>query len=372
MKVFFISHSVTLIVNFITAFVISYLSVKPIVEMSHAKGFTDLPNGRTSHNKPTATLGGIAIFAGFIFASLLFPPFGSLLELRYIVAGVILMFFVGIKDDIFIIAPWSKIGAQIVAAVIIVDFANIRLSSLHGFLGVTDVNYYWSLYLTIFVVIVIINAFNLIDGIDGLAAGVGIVCSITFGTWFYLTDQFEFAFLTAALIGALGGFLRFNLYGKKKKIFMGDTGSLVLGFLIAVFVIQFNQSNLLISGATYHIKASPAVSFSILIIPLFDTLRVFIMRICRKQSPFKADKTHMHHKLLELGLSHIKATAILVFINILFVVLAFLLQDLGIIILMLIVLTLSTFLSYIPFFILRKRHKKLPMCENENVNTSAV
>jgi len=357
MKIFFISHFVTLIINFITAFVISYMSVKPIVEMTHSKGLADLPNDRTSHDNPTATLGGIAIFSGFIFASLLFPPFGTLMEMRYIIAGVLLMFFIGMKDDIFVIAPLSKLGAQIVAAIIIVDFADIRLTSLHGFLGITDVNYHFSLYLTIFVVIVIINAFNLIDGIDGLAAGIGVVCSVTFGIWFYLSGQFEFAFLTAALAGALVGFLWFNLFGKKNKIFMGDTGSLVLGFLIAVFAIQFNQSNIGIEGH-YHIFASPAVSFSILIIPLFDTLRVFIIRIYHRQSPFKADKTHMHHKLLELGFSHAQSTAIIVFVNIIFILIGFSLQKIGIIYLMLIVLSLSMLLSYIPFFILRKRLEK--------------
>ncbi len=373
MKIFFITHYVTLIINFITAFVISYLSVKPIVEVSHAKELIDLPNDRTSHKQPTATLGGIAIFAGFIFASLLFPPSGSLLELRYIVAGALLMFFVGLKDDIFVTSPLVKLGSQIVTAIIMVDFANIRLTSLHGFLGITLIEYHWSLYLTIFVVVVIINAFNLIDGIDGLAAGIGIVSSIAFGTWFYLSGQFEFAFLTAALVGALGGFLRFNLFSKDKKIFMGDTGSLVLGFLIAVFAIQFNQSNLEIGiKGSYYIKASPAVSISILIVPLFDTLRVFIIRICRKQSPFKADKTHLHHKLLDLGYSHVKATAILVFFNIVFIILAFLLKDLGIIILMLIVLSLSTILSYIPFYIVRRRYKKQLLCKNENINVSEV
>lgn len=371
MKVFFITHFVTLLINFITAFVISFLSVKPIVEMSHAKGLAALPNDRASHNKPTATLGGIAIFAGFIFASLLFPPFGSLMEMRYIVAGVLLMFFIGMKDDIFVIAPLNKLVAQIVAAIIIVDFANIRLTSLHGFLGITDLNYHCSLYLTIFVVIVIINAFNLIDGIDGLAAAIGIVCSVTFGIWFYLSGQFEFAFLTAALAGSLVGFLWFNLFGKKNKIFMGDTGSLVLGFLIAVFAIQFNQSNLQIYGY-YHINASPAVSFAILIIPLYDTIRVFIIRISRKQSPFKADKTHVHHKLLQLGFSHAKSTTILVLANILFILLAFSLQKLGIILLMLITLTLSTLLSAIPFLILRKRYNKMSVLEKENSKNSAL
>jgi UDP-N-acetylmuramyl pentapeptide phosphotransferase/UDP-N-acetylglucosamine-1-phosphate transferase len=338
------------------------MSVKPIIVLSHAKGLTDLPGDRTSHNKPTATLGGIAIFSGFIFTAFIFLPFGSLPEFRYISAGLMLMFFIGVKDDIFITSPLSKLGGQIVAAIILVDFANIRLSNLHGFLGIIDIQYHWSLYLTIFVVIVIINAFNLIDGIDGLAASIGIVCAATFGIWFYLTEQYEFAFLTVALIGSLLGFLRFNLFSKENKIFMGDTGSLVLGFLIAVFAIQFNQSNINITGS-YHIQASPAVSFSILIIPLYDTMRVFIIRILRKQSPFKADKTHMHHKLLKLGFSHAQATLILVLSNIFLLCLAFLLQNLGIILLMLFILSLCTVISFIPFLIVRKKMIKISKAE---------
>lgn len=358
MKVFFLTHSITLWSCFLLSLIISYFSVRPIVDLCNAKGLVDNPGDRTSHKKPTATLGGIAIFAGFMLSSMIFSPYGSLLELRFITAGVLLMFFIGIKDDIFVISPFNKLAAQIVAAVILVDFSGIRLTSLHGFLGILDLNYHASLYLTIFVVIVIINAFNLIDGIDGLAAGIGIVTTTVIGFWFYFTGQYEFANLTAALAGALIGFIRYNIWGNHNKIFMGDTGSLILGFLIAVFIIQFNQSNLIIKGPL-HIKGSPAVSFSILIIPLYDTLRVFIVRISRRKSPFKADKGHMHHKLLDLGFSHIQATTIMVLTNIFFIALAYFIQKLGIILVMLIILSLATVLSYIPIYILRKRAKSV-------------
>jgi UDP-N-acetylmuramyl pentapeptide phosphotransferase/UDP-N-acetylglucosamine-1-phosphate transferase len=364
MKVFFLNHSITLWSCFLLAFVISYLSVRPIVDLCLAKGLVDVPNGRTSHKKPTATLGGIAIFAGFMLSVMIFSPYGSILELRFITAGTLIMFFVGVKDDIFVISPFNKLVAQIIAAIILIDFAGIRLTSLHGFMGIKDIDYYTSLYLTIFVVVVIINAFNLIDGIDGLAAGIGIVVSITFGLWFFYSGQYEFANLTAALVGALIGFIIFNIWGKEKKIFMGDTGSLILGFLVAVFAIQFNQSNLKITGPM-HISASPAVSFAVLIIPLYDTLRVFIARLCRKQSPFKADRGHMHHKLLELGYSHLKATTILVITNIFFIILAYFLNRYGIILMMIVIITLATILSYIPVLILKKRGKSITLCGKE-------
>ncbi len=361
MRIFFLTHFITLMSSFLTALIISYMSVRPIVDLSLAKGLVDMPNGRTSHNKPTATLGGIAIFAGFMLASMIFSPYGSILELRFITAGTLLMFFIGIKDDIFVISPFNKLAAQMIAAIILVDFAGVRLTSLHGFMGISNINYYWSLYLTIFVVIVIVNSFNLIDGIDGLAAGIGIVTASAFGLWFYFSGQYEFAYLTAALVGALIGFIRYNIWGKHNKIFMGDTGSLIVGFLIAVFAIQFNQSNILVEG-NLHIKGSPAVSFAILIIPLYDTMRVFIARLCRKQSPFKADKGHMHHKLLELGFSHAKATLILILVNISFIVLAYFIQGFGIIIVMVIILSLASLLSFIPIYILKKRGHKLSYC----------
>ena len=372
MKIFFITPYITLISSFLLATIISYLSVRPIVDLSMAKGLVDKPGERASHKKPTATLGGIAIFAGFMLAAMIFSPYGSILELRFITAGVLLMFFIGVKDDLFIISPFNKLAAQIVAAIILIDFAGIRLTSLHGFLGVTELNYHVSLYLTIFVIIVIINAFNLIDGIDGLAAGVGILVSITFGVWFYLTKQYPFAILTAALAGALIGFLRYNVWGRHNKIFMGDTGSLILGFIIAVFVIQFNQSNLKISGDLFYIKASPAVSFAILIIPLYDTMRVFIARICRKQSPFKADRGHMHHKLLELGFSHAKSSLILVIINLVFIILAYFLQKIGILYLMLVILSLATILSFIPIYLLKKQGKTQNLCGKEKMKKGVI
>jgi len=364
MKVFFLDQSITLWSCFVLAFIISYLSVRPIVDLCLAKGLVDKPNGRTSHSKPTATLGGIAIFAGFMLSVKIFSPYGSIVELRFITAGTLLMFFIGVKDDIFVISPFNKLVAQIASAIILIDLAGIRLTSLHGFMGIRDIDYYTSLYLTIFVVVVIINAFNLIDGIDGLAAGIGIVVSATFGLWFFLSKQYEFANLTAALAGALIGFMIFNVWGKEKKIFMGDTGSLILGFLIAVFAVQFNQSNLKISG-TMHIQASPAVSFAILIIPLFDTLRVFIARLCRKQSPFKADRGHMHHKLLELGFSHAKTTLILVIVNVFFILMAYFLRKFGIVLLTTIILSLATIMSYIPIYLLKKRGKKVTFCGKE-------
>lgn len=266
---------------------------------------------------------------------------------------MVVIFFIGIKDDILIIAPDKKLLGEIIASLIVILLGNIRFTSLHGFLGVHEIPYIASILLTCFVFIVIINGFNLIDGIDGLASGIGIVLSAFFGVWFYLIGNYEYAVLSAAVAGSLMAFFRFNVYGKKNKIFMGDTGSLLVGLFMSFIVVKFNEINAVLQGP-YAIKAAPAVSFGVLIVPLFDTLRVFLIRISRKQSPFRPDKNHMHHLLLKIGYSHLGATIRIVAVNIIFIALAVSMQSLGIFTLMIVNLLIASLFSFLPEFFRRK------------------
>jgi len=196
-------------------------------------------------------------------------------------------------------------------------------------MGIHEISYPVSFLLSGFVMIVFINAFNLIDGIDGLASGISIIAAGVLGVWFYLAGHIEYTILAFSLIGALSGFFYFNVYGKKNKIFMGDTGSLILGTIMSVLVIQFNELNI-IQTRPFAIASAPAVSFGILIYPLFDTIRVFAIRIYQGRSPFSPDKNHIHHRLLALGMSHKQATFTLLAVSALYVVPVFLLQGLGI------------------------------------------
>jgi len=198
--------------------------------------------------------------------------------------------------------------------------------------------------LTVFVIIVIVNSFNLIDGIDGLASSIGILSSVFFGFWFYISGNIEYCLISAALLGSLLGFFRFNVFDGKFKIFMGDTGSMIVGLLIAAQVIMFNEKNIGFTSA-FTIKSAPAVSIAVLIIPLYDTLRVFIIRMSRGRSPFSADKNHLHHCMLKLGFTHVQSTFIIVFANLFFIALALALQNIGIIWLVLIILVICTSLS---------------------------
>jgi UDP-N-acetylmuramyl pentapeptide phosphotransferase/UDP-N-acetylglucosamine-1-phosphate transferase len=268
------------------------------------------------------------------------------------------LFFIGLKDDILVIAPKKKLIGEFFVILILVIFGGVRFTSLHGFIGIYGLNEYASIALTTFVMIVIINAFNLIDGIDGLAAGTGILISITFGIWFYLIGQIDFAILSAAVTGAYIAFFGYNVFGSSNKIFMGDTGSLLLGFLVSLLVVRFNEIHIAYIGP-YSFKSAPAVSFGILIVPMFDTIRVFVLRVYRGQSPFKADKNHVHHRLLKLGFSHVESTLIITSVNILFIVLMIVFNSIGLLPLMFINLSLAlVFLAFTEFFIKKQKQKR--------------
>jgi len=344
-----------LAVSCLTAFFITLLSIPSIIAVAKAKHLYDEPNGRTSHTISTPTLGGMGIYAGLIISSMLFVSIASIGYIQFIIAASIIIFFIGLKDDILSISPLKKLLGQIVAAAIIIDLGHVRFTDLHGFLGFHEIGYLPSMLISLFVIIVTINAFNLIDGIDGLASGIGMLVVGFFGVWFFLIGHTQLSVLSFALFGSLAAFFRFNVFSKKNKIFMGDIGSLTLGFFIAVLMIRFNELNATINSP-YAINGSPVISFAILILPMFDTLRVFIIRISKGQSPFKADKLHVHHRLLALRKSHIQATTILIITNAGFILLALLLQNLNIYILGAIIISLALILSYIPVYICKRRN----------------
>lgn len=353
-----LTTEVTLGAVFFSSLIITYISIPTLVKVAKAKGLYDVPGIRKSHTSKVPTLGGVAIFASLLITLSIFIDFGSSKELKYLIAAITMIFFVGIKDDILVIAPDKKLIVELLAAATIVFLGDLRISSLHGFFGIHELPYWISFMLSVFVIIVVLNGMNLIDGIDGLASGVGIVASFTFGVWFYLSGNIPYAIISLAMVGALLSFIRFNVYQGEYKIFMGDTGSLIIGLLLAVMAIKFNQLNIQGSTAAYKLYSSPAVSFGILIVPLFDTLRVFILRLARGRSPFKADKSHVHHRLLRLGFTHLGASTRLILINISFILFVFTFDGIGILDLMVIILAAATALSYLPVLILRLRLRR--------------
>jgi UDP-GlcNAc:undecaprenyl-phosphate GlcNAc-1-phosphate transferase len=343
--------------GFIIAFIITWISIPTIVKISKFKKLYGIPNERTSHIDETPNLGGLAVFAGFVITAVIFSMKTESDDIKYILGGIIVLFFTGLKDDILVIDPKKKLLGQIIAASIIVLFGNIRITSFYNTFGVEEISYILSLLFTLFLIIVLINGFNLIDGVDGLASGTGIFTSLTFGIWFILTKHTTYAVLCFSLAGSLIAFFRFNVFGRENKIFLGDTGSLIVGLLVAVFTVkflEFQQSAIV----KYQFYSAPAVAFGLLISPLFDTARVFILRIFNGGSPFKADRNHLHHSLLALGNSHLKATIIILSCNILFVLLAAAIQKVGNVLLIIILTLLAVTLSFLPQTIMKLRKKK--------------
>jgi UDP-GlcNAc:undecaprenyl-phosphate/decaprenyl-phosphate GlcNAc-1-phosphate transferase len=341
----FIPQWILIILGFLTAFCLTWFIIPSVVNISRLKNLCCSPNGRTSHTSSTPNLGGIAVFVALILSTVIFAGTYFKFELKYIISGLIIVFFVGIKDDILIIAPMKKMSGQIFAVILIAVFAEIRITNLYGLFHVGQLPYGASILLTVFVFIVIINGFNLIDGIDGLASGIGILSSAVFGIWFWITGNIGYTILSFSFVGTLAAFFWFNVFGKTNKIFLGDTGSLVIGFVIGILACRFLQLGLVAQGTAF-IESAPSVVFSILVIPLFDSLRVFILRVKQGKSPFKADRQHIHHRLLQLGCTHLQATAILIAVNLFFIVLSYSLRGIGIIWLMGEILGLAIVMSY--------------------------
>lgn len=307
------------------SFTITFLAIPVIITVAERKKLFDIPDERKVHLTPIPSLGGLGIFAGLMIACLLSVPFQNSPEFQYYLAAGIVIFFLGLKDDILVISPIKKFIGQVLAAFLIIYKGGIQIKSMHGFLGIHELPEMFSLLLTYFTIIVIINSFNLIDGIDGLAGSLGLMAAAIFGFYFLQVNNLPYAVLAFSLAGSLIAFLIFNF--QPAKIFMGDSGSMLIGLIMATLVVKFINADA--ANNVFATDASPAIGFAILMIPLMDTLRVFGIRIIHRRSPFSPDRNHIHHLLLDKGLSHRAIALILAGTNSLFVLSAFLLRNLG-------------------------------------------
>lgn len=309
------------------ALLISFFAIPAIMKVATVKKLFDEPDERKVHKNVIPTLGGLGIFAGFIIATLIGTPPGSGGGiLQYITAACMVVFFIGIKDDILILSASKKFLGQLFAAGIIIKFGGIQIHNMYGFLGLHELSHTASLLLSLFTIIVITNSFNLIDGVDGLAGSLGIFTSLIFGLYFFKTGQVLYAVMALSLVGSLVGFLIYNFH--PAKIFMGDTGSLLIGLLNSIFVIKF-ISTAADPSLGFPLQSAPAIGFAILIVPLFDTLRVVAIRVINRRSPFSPDRNHIHHFLLDLGFKHQTIVLTCLLGNAAFIALAYFLSFTG-------------------------------------------
>jgi UDP-GlcNAc:undecaprenyl-phosphate GlcNAc-1-phosphate transferase len=304
---------IQLSLSFLWAFLVALFAVPSIVYIAHLKNMLDTPNVRTVHESLTPRLGGVAVFAGFMSALTIFADLGN--GIQQLLAGCIVLFFVGLKDDLVTISVSKKFVGQLLSTGIVMIMAEVRLTSFQGILGIHELPIGISYAFTFFVIVGITNAINLIDGLDGLAGTIVLLIASTFGYYFVRyggPGYGNYVFVSVCLIGGLLGFLRYNFH--RATIFMGDTGSLVCGFIVSVLTIQFIEMGLKI-GQPFG-SSAPSVAVGILFVPLFDTLRVFIIRMMAGRSPFSPDKNHVHHRILAMGFQQISTVILLALLNI--------------------------------------------------------
>lgn len=289
----------------------------------------DEPDSRKHHSQLIPSMGGIAIFAGMFIAFLVFANITEYTKLRYLLGGVLILFFTGFFDDLMNVPAGKKFAFQLIAACVIY-FGGFRIFTLLGFAGIGEIPMVFGFPLTLLVVSMFTNAYNFIDGIDGLATSLGIIISASLGTLFIMVGRVDFATLSFCITGSLTGFLIFNF--APARIFMGDTGSLIVGFLLIVLGIELYS--VIVTSPEYEVN--PAVIAAIFFVPAFDIARVIVIRVLKGKSPFHPDRNHLHHKLLSLGFGHAGATLILCAFASSVILLQFVLNDYSVITFMLI------------------------------------
>jgi UDP-N-acetylmuramyl pentapeptide phosphotransferase/UDP-N-acetylglucosamine-1-phosphate transferase len=330
------------------AFIITFFAIPAIMRVAVEKKLFDLPDARKLHTKPIASLGGIAIFVGLFIATLISISGKDVPEFQYFMASSLLIFFLGLKDDILILSPTKKFLGQLAAAAILIHLGGIRIDGLYGFMGIEQIPAMIGIVLSYATIIVVINAFNLIDGVDGLAGILGVLTTAVFGSYFLAAGLTAYALLSFSMTACLVAFLYYNYH--PAKIFMGDSGSLLLGLINAVLVIKFiNVAGS--SAGVFPVQSAAAIGFAVLAIPLLDTLRVFGIRISRKRSPFAPDRLHIHHLLLDRGLNHSQVTLSCLGLNLSFIAMAYFGRTMGTTMLIsLMIFTMYTLVGALVYF----------------------
>jgi UDP-GlcNAc:undecaprenyl-phosphate/decaprenyl-phosphate GlcNAc-1-phosphate transferase len=315
-------HGYILILGFLTAFFVVLFTMPSLIKVARMKHLVDEPSeARKLHARSVPTIGGIIIFAAIIFSYALWFPQASIIGLgevdykpmykamgaaykdfKFVIAAMVLLFFIGVKDDIIGFSPVKKLVGHGVVGYILVVMARIRINDMHGVFGIYELPEYVSIAFSFFVYVVLVNAFNLIDGVDGLAGGIGLISALAYGVWLYMAGDVALALLALVLAGALLGFLIFNFH--PARIFMGDSGSLIIGAIIAVLAIKIVDHDTSRMPEPMRLIPTPVFAMAVIAYPLVDTLRVFVYRMARGVSPFSADRNHIHHRLLALGLGH--------------------------------------------------------------------
>ncbi|MGF1923572.1 MAG: MraY family glycosyltransferase [Bacteroidia bacterium] len=289
--------------------------------------FDNAESHRKSHRLQISRLGGVAIFCAFTITILLFATTVEYQQANFLITSCIILFGLGLKDDLYGVNPSTKFLLQMVVALILVVLGDFRLTSLYGVFFLWEVDVIWGGLFSIVLIIFVNNAFNLIDGVDGLAGTIGIIATLSFGVFFAITNELPYAFIAFAMTGSIAGFLVYNY--SPAKIFMGDTGALLIGLVSIILAIKFIELNKIGGSNDPSFYSAPAIAVAVLLVPVFDSLRVFFIRILHRKSPFTGDRNHIHHRLQQLGFSTNKILISLSLFNVAMIFFAVILQNFG-------------------------------------------
>jgi len=304
----------------VVAFGVNHFFSKKALLIALRKRLFAEKSNRSSHEDPTPAFGGISIFIVVMITLLLVIGAGFDNAIGFTLASCFILFLTGLKDDLIGTNARTKFLVQLLAAFLFVVNPDFALGHLSGFLGIGLMDPNWTYLIGMVFIVSMVNAFNLIDGIDGLSGMTAIVGFSVFGVYFYLNDHYVYTLFCVTLIGALASFLTFNFANPGGKMFMGDTGALVIGFLLAVFALRIAELQPLSPFEGFFPKNEVLFILSVLIIPILDTARIIVIRLKNGKKPWHADRSHMHHVLLDLGYSHKQATARLIGLQVLSIV----------------------------------------------------
>ena len=320
-------HILIIIIALIASAACGFFMIPQIMNFCKRKNIYDIPNARKLHKNAIPRLGGISFMPSMLLAFLL-----AILVMDNVTGqehvtislwtctffiSLILIYGIGIIDDLIGLGAKTKFVVQIIAASLL-PASGLYINDLHGFLGIHEIAFWPGACITVFLIVFIDNAINLIDGIDGLAGGLSFLALGGFLACFMRENLFTYSILISGLMGVLIPYLYFNVLGdpsKNRKIFMGDSGSLTLGFILGFLFVKFAMNNPMVMS--YH-KDGLILSITMLIVPMFDVVRVVLMRTYHRRPLFQADKNHIHHKLMRSGMSQHQSLIIILAVALLF------------------------------------------------------
>jgi UDP-N-acetylmuramyl pentapeptide phosphotransferase/UDP-N-acetylglucosamine-1-phosphate transferase len=332
-------HVFFMVVGFLMAVLLGQIIIPRILVISLRKRLFDQPDSRKVHHRPISRLGGVTFFPVILIVMctiglLQFYEMENITssvisESLCLVAGLMLLYMIGVCDDLIGVRYRRKFEVQILAAAFL-PFAGLSIQNLGGLFGWYEISPLVGVPLTMLLTVFLINAINLIDGIDGLASGLCMVAITLFGMSFALHGSWMYALLAFASVGVLIPFFFYNVFGNANrghKIFMGDTGSLTLGFILSVMVVKY--VSVMVQESSRLDGAPVVMAFSVLLVPSLDVCRVVLNRFRRRVHPFKPDKSHIHHKFLNMGFTPRRSMILIQLMAVAFIVLTLVLLRIG-------------------------------------------